>query len=308
MNFTSRAHNIVMVSSMAKWSFILVFFIAGLIEYDKQARAQDWKRVQEFDGKKFLSVSRGNYVELNFTIRSDIPRLCLWGYNLEIRDGSSQSTNLLGEFCGDYGTGVVRSSGRYMWLKFIRTDLYNFDVFYTARSINETVNPTLDQATNTQYVFLNRTSKLWCPVKGAPAPYIVWRKDGVTVQNSTSITFQLQVTSEDNVNYSCEVRRDGEVLRRNISLRIEECPGSCECDVFHQTIVSVNCSGKSFNSIAWKFPPAMSKLDISNNQLKELPSGIFSNNTKLSALDISNNQLKELPSGIFSNNTKLYYL
>ena len=83
------------------------------------------------------------------------------------------------------------------------------------------VNPTLDQATNTQYVFLNRTSKLWCPVKGAPAPYIVWRKDGVTVQNSTSITFQLQVTSEDNVNYSCEVRRDGEVLRRNISLRIE---------------------------------------------------------------------------------------
>ena len=77
-------------------------------------------------------------MELNFTIRSNIPRLCLWGFNLEIRDGSSQSANLLGEFCGDYGTGVVRSSGRYMWLKFIGTALYNFDVFYTARSINET--------------------------------------------------------------------------------------------------------------------------------------------------------------------------
>ena len=83
------------------------------------------------------------------------------------------------------------------------------------------VNPTLDQAPKTQYVFLNRTSNLWCPVKGAPAPYIVWRKDGVAVQNSTSITFQLKVTSENNVNYSCEVRRDGEVLRRDISLRIE---------------------------------------------------------------------------------------
>ena len=77
-------------------------------------------------------------MELNFTIRSKPPGLCVWGFNLEIRDGSNQSTNLLGEFCGDYGTGVVRSSGRYMWLKFIRTDLYNFDVFYTARSINET--------------------------------------------------------------------------------------------------------------------------------------------------------------------------
>ena len=79
----------------------------------------------------------------------------------------------------------------------------------------------MDQAPKTQYVFLNRTSKLWCPVKGAPAPYIVWRKDGVTVQNSTSITFQLKVTSGNNVNYSCEVRGDGEVSRRNISLRIE---------------------------------------------------------------------------------------
>ena len=83
------------------------------------------------------------------------------------------------------------------------------------------VNPMMDQAPKTQYVFLNRTSKLWCPVKGAPAPYIVWREDGVAVQNSTSITFQLKVTSENNVNYSCEVRRDGEVLRRDISLRIE---------------------------------------------------------------------------------------
>ena len=95
--------------------------------------------MQEFDGKKFILVPRGHYVELNFTIRSYFPQTCLWGFNLEIRDGRNQATNLLGEFCGDYGTGVVRSSGRYMWLKFIRTDLYNYiSVFYAARSINET--------------------------------------------------------------------------------------------------------------------------------------------------------------------------
>ena len=107
------------------------------MEYDRQA--QGWERVQEFDGKKFILVPRGHYVELNFTIRSYFPQTCLWGFNLEIRDGRNQATNLLGEFCGDYGTGVVRSSGRYMWLKFIWTDLYNYiSVFYTARSINET--------------------------------------------------------------------------------------------------------------------------------------------------------------------------
>ena len=113
-----------------------VAVISGLLEYDKQA--QGWERVQEFDGKKIILVPRGHYVELNFTIRSYFPQTCLRGFNLEIRDGSNQATNLLGEFCGDYGTGVVRSSGRYMWLKFIATGLYNFDVFYTARSINET--------------------------------------------------------------------------------------------------------------------------------------------------------------------------
>ena len=106
------------------------------MEYDNQA--QGWVQVQEFDGKNFLSVAWGHYVELNFTIRSKYPQLCQWGFILEIRDGSNQSTNLLGEFCGDYGTGVVRSSGRYMWLKFIRKEAYNFAVFYTGRSISET--------------------------------------------------------------------------------------------------------------------------------------------------------------------------
>ena len=83
------------------------------------------------------------------------------------------------------------------------------------------VNPTLEQAPKTQFVFLNRTSNLWCPVKGAPAPYIVWREDGFAVQKSTSITFKLKITSENNVNYSCEVQSDGEIFRRNISLRVE---------------------------------------------------------------------------------------
>ena len=72
----------------------------------------------------------------------------------------------------------------------------------------------------TQTVILNRRSSLWCPVEGAPAPYIVWRKNGVVVQNSTSVRYQL-VAAEKNVTYSCEVRRDDNVSRREISLSIE---------------------------------------------------------------------------------------
>ena len=80
--------------------------------------------------------------------------------------------------------------------------------------------PTMTQVPKTQTVFSNRTSNLWCPVEGAPAPYIVWRKNGVVVQNSTSVRYQL-VATQKNVNYSCEIRRDNNVSRSEISLSIE---------------------------------------------------------------------------------------
>ena len=107
-----------------------------MFEYDKQA--QGWERVQELNEAKVLSVPQGHYVELNFTMRGKFPLLCLWDLNLEIRDGSNQSANFLGEFCGDYGIGVVRSSGRYMWLKFSSRYDYDFTAFYTGRANNET--------------------------------------------------------------------------------------------------------------------------------------------------------------------------
>ena len=73
----------------------------------------------------------------------------------------------------------------------------------------------------TQSVSWKKKSSFWCPVEGAPAPYIVWRKNGVVVQNSTSVKYELLVTTENNVNYSCEVRSAEKILKREISLRIE---------------------------------------------------------------------------------------
>ena len=92
-----------------------------------------------------------------------------------------------------------------------------FFFFYQLRNI---ATPTMIRVPKTQTVILNRTSNLWCPVEGAPAPYIVWRKNGIVVQNSTSVRYQL-AAAEKNVNYSCEVRRDKEISKREISLNIE---------------------------------------------------------------------------------------
>ncbi|XP_066022571.1 uncharacterized protein [Pocillopora verrucosa] len=268
-----------MVPSVAKCSFILLFF---LLKHPQQAKG--WDKVSSFWDSHVLSAPKGHYVELNFTMRSKswVPRPCLQDYYLEIRDGNNQSANVLGVFCGDHKTAVVRSSRRYLWLKFFPSFKYDLNGYYMGRSFNQTTTPTMTQVPKTQTVILNRTSNLWCPVEGAPAPYIVWRKNGVVVQNSTSVRYQL-VAAEENVNYSCEVRRDNNVLRSEISLNIEDCPGPCECHFLKGTygLLRVNCKGKELMSFPCKIPLTTAKLDLSNNQLKDLSQDIFSNNTQL---------------------------
>ncbi|XP_066023307.1 cubilin-like isoform X2 [Pocillopora verrucosa] len=268
-----------MVPSVAKCSFILLFV---LLKHPQQAKG--WDKVPSFWESHILSAPKGHYVELNFTMRSSswAPRPCLQDYYLEIRDGNNQSANVLGVFCGDHAAAVVRSSEGYLWLRFFPSRKYDFSAYYTGRSFNQTATPTMTQVPKTQTVILNRTSNLWCSVEGAPAPYIVWRKNGVVVQNSTSVRYQL-VAAEENVNYSCEVRRDNNVSRSEISLNIEECPGPCDCHILKGTynLLRVSCTGKELMSFPWKISLTTATLDLSNNQLNDLPKDIFSNNTHL---------------------------
>ena len=80
----------------------------------------------------------------------------------------------------------------------------------------------LKNVVETQFVLLNHSSSLWCPAEGGPAPRIVWKKNGVVVQNSTSVRLQINVTEEErNTNYSCEVDDHGQLKRKNISLVVE---------------------------------------------------------------------------------------
>ncbi|XP_022809782.1 hemicentin-1-like [Stylophora pistillata] len=171
-----------------------------------------------------------------------------------------------------------------MWLRVFPSWKYHFRAYYRARSFNETVTPTMKEVLKTQAVFLNRTSTLWCPVEGAPAPYVVWKKNGVVVQNSTSVRYQFLVAAENNANYSCEIRRNEKISRREISLTIEKCPGPCECNILkgmNNNLLRVNCKGKELMSLPWKTPLATANLDLSNNHLNDLSSDIFRNNIHL---------------------------
>ncbi|CAH3140138.1 unnamed protein product, partial [Pocillopora meandrina] len=145
-----------------------------------------------FNTSILLQAPKGHYVEMNFAMQSLYPTPCIYDQYLEVRDGYNKSANLLGEFCGRNISVIVRS-----------------------------IEPNLDKVAKTQFVLFNQTSSLWCPAQGAPAPFIVWRKNERVVQNSTSVKYQLTITEENNDKYSCEVNRQDALDKKEISFVIE---------------------------------------------------------------------------------------
>ena len=84
------------------------------------------------------------------------------------------------------------------------------------------VTPILAQVATTQFVLYNQTSFLWCLAEGAPAPIIVWRKNGLVVQNSTSVRYSMGIVKRNNDNYSCEVKKnDEETMKEELVVSIQ---------------------------------------------------------------------------------------
>ena len=76
--------------------------------------------------------------------------------------------------------------------------------------------PVLRKVQRTQFVFTNHSSYLWCPAEGAPAPFIVWRKNGIIVQNSTSIRYKLDIAKGNKETFSCEVKNNNQVTKKEL--------------------------------------------------------------------------------------------
>ena len=92
----------------------------------------------------------------------------------------------------------------------------------TSWNLFNSVTPILAQVATTQFVLYNQTSFLWCLAEGAPAPIIVWRKNGLVVQNSTSVRYSMGIVKRSNDNYSCELKKnDEETMKEELVLFIE---------------------------------------------------------------------------------------
>ena len=76
--------------------------------------------------------------------------------------------------------------------------------------------PVLHKVQSTQFVLASHSSYLWCPAEGAPAPFIVWRKNGIIVQNSTSIRYKLDIVKGNKETFSCEVKNNNQVTKKEL--------------------------------------------------------------------------------------------
>ena len=84
------------------------------------------------------------------------------------------------------------------------------------------VTPVLSKVETKQVVLHNQTSFLWCLAEGAPAPVIAWRKNGLVVQNSTSVRYSMGIVKRNNDNYSCEVKNnEKETMKKEFVISIE---------------------------------------------------------------------------------------
>ena len=83
------------------------------------------------------------------------------------------------------------------------------------------VAPVLHKLETTQYVLQNHSSFLLCPAEGAPAPFIVWRKNGIIVQNSTSVRYKLDIVKENKEKFSCEIKNEDQVTKEELVIYME---------------------------------------------------------------------------------------
>nr|AAZ16352.1 variable lymphocyte receptor B [Eptatretus burgeri] len=81
------------------------------------------------------------------------------------------------------------------------------------------------------------------------------------------------------------------------------CPSRCSCSG-----TTVNCYNKGLTSVPSGIPSSATHLELQDNKLQFLPSGVFDKLTKLTHLELWNNQLQSLPSGVFDKLTSLTYL
>ena len=92
----------------------------------------------------------------------------------------------------------------------------------TSWNLFNSVTAILTQVATKQFVLYNQTSFLWCLAEGAPAPTIVWRKNGLVVQNSTSVRYSMGIVKRNNDNYSCEVKEnDEETVKEELVVFLE---------------------------------------------------------------------------------------
>lgn len=91
---------------------------------------------------------------------------------------------------------------------------------------------------------------------------------------------------------------------------VHSCPFQCDCGLNIGTpgYYTVDCSDRNLESIPSNIPVEVTELKLTENQISEIPQGVFSNFTKLRRLEFGSNDLTEIAKGEFALLKSLEFL
>ncbi|KAJ7390331.1 hypothetical protein OS493_025582 [Desmophyllum pertusum] len=93
---------------------------------------------------------------------------------------------------------------------------------------------------------------------------------GLLCKNTTSVRYKLDIVKEDNETYSCEVKNNDQLAKKELVLSLKDAQGPCQCTHYKGThsLLSVICVGKQLKSIPSTLLP-MSTAVLSTPLVKE---------------------------------------
>lgn len=201
-------------------------------------------------------------------------RRCRYDY-LKITNEKKQS---FGVYCGEKTGQTVNVTGDYAVITFhsdYSVQRRGFRILF-----NTTVSPKVVIPAPVVQVLTG--TKLSCSATGTPPIYIAITRNSTTLLNTTN-SASIPVT--EGGNYTCRATSKYGTDEKEVVF-INACPRPCDCAPYRydRSLIEVNCSGKQLTSVPGPLPANTRLLDLSNNTLKHLPAGVFSNNTKLTEL------------------------
>ncbi|XP_078355447.1 uncharacterized protein LOC144640099 [Oculina patagonica] len=183
-----------------------------------------------------IAVPKGHYVEMTLESIHLGPGACLYEMYVIVKDGHSESSNVLHIQCEPDSTPRrIWSSGNEMLVERYGSSSRSsantgFKARFEAKLLTNGDAPKFQSLVENVTLIWGYPSNLLCQAQAAPAPEITWYKNASMLQNSTSVIFKTTLYSKPE-KYTCEARNSFGSEKKEFLVTTQKCSRFCRCSV-----------------------------------------------------------------------------